>query len=335
MSSVKVCEVSKDGKGRVKLNSFSMIPLAEATIIEDEIQKVEDVVQAIAQAVDSISSKTKNICLGLSGQNTMTKRMQVPDGSKDEIEDHIIWESEQYIPYGAEETELDFNILGDNEGGAKDSIIAAARTDIVDSYIEVVEEAHLNVKIVDLNVFALSNIFEYLFDDYMDTLVSGCILLDFGAQTVKVVVYKNSAPAFTKEITWGGVYITEEIQRQMGVSYKEAEDLKVNGDSSGNLPEEVLTIIQEQINNQMEELRKVLNFYVLAGSSERVDKCFITGGTSLLPGLQESVTEALSVPVEYLNFSDRVNYGNLNDDQIAYVNSSGAVVLGLALRGII
>ena len=75
----------------------------------------------------------------------------------------------------------------------------------------------------------------------------GAIILDFGAQYTSVIVYRNSGPILTKEINVGGVLVTEEIQRSMGVSYAEAEDLKINGDENGNLPEEIIEIIDKHI----------------------------------------------------------------------------------------
>ncbi len=333
LSSIKACELGKGSKNKYKILSYSMVPLEEAAIIEDEIQKPEDIIKAIEEAIDNLGTSSKNVCLGLSGNNTMTKRMQVPDGTNEEIEDHIIWESEQYIPFGAEETELDFNIIADNEGGGKDSIVAAARTDIMESFIEVVEDAGLKVKIVDFDVFAISNVFEHSYQDEIDEYEDGTILIDFGAQSTKVIVYKKGAPVFTKELNWGGVFITEEIQRSMGVSYREAEDLKVMGDSSGNLPEEIVNIVSGQLSSHIDELKKVLNFYVQAGSSERVEHCFVTGGNSNIPRLKELLEKSLLIKIHNLDISQGIDFTSIGESNLEYIQSTGAVSIGLALRG--
>ena len=96
----------------------------------------------------------------------------------------------------------------------------------------------------------------------MEEYGEGSIILDFGAQSTKVIIYKRGGPIFTKEIQVGGGLVTEEIQRQMGVSYEEAEDLKTNGDEKGNLPEEILSIISTQIDQQVAEVKKSINFYI-------------------------------------------------------------------------
>ena len=146
--------------------------------------------------------------------------------------------------------------------------------------MENVKEAGLIPKVVDLNVFALVNIFEFIYANRLEELSEeGAIIVDFGAQYTSVIVYKNGAPVLTKEIAIGGVLLTEQIQRQMGVNYEEAEDLKIHGDDNGNLPEEVIDILESHNEKLIEELKKVLNFYIAAGSSEQVGYAFVTGGS--------------------------------------------------------
>ena len=103
------------------------------------------------------------------------------------------------------------------------------------------------------------------------------ILIDLGAQKSEFVIYKNHKIMFTKEIAIGGVMITEEIQRQMGVNYYEAEDLKCNGDDNGNLPEEILEIIDDVVDSFFAEIKKTVDFYVSSTSDESFVECVLTG----------------------------------------------------------
>ncbi len=330
--SIKVCEVS-GSPGKVKVDKFGVFQLSEAALIEDEVQKPSEIVDGILEAFKQAGIKSKVVCLGLYGPNTMTKRLNTPEGTKEEIEDHVLWEAEQYITFGADESMIDFHILGENEGGGKDAIVAAAKNDIVDSFTDILKSAKMSVKVVDLNVIALSNIFEEVAGDNLDEYSQGTLLMDFGAQSTKIVIYKRGGPIFTKEIPIGGGLITEEIQRQMGVSYEEAEDLKTTQDENGNLPEEILNIINAQVDQQVAEVRKNINFYVTQGSAEKVSYCFVTGGSSLLPGLIDKLSVVAGVPVERLDiFSvvkiDEKKIGQ-NLDQLAAISP---IVIGLAMR---
>lgn len=337
MSAVKLALLTPLRKQNFRVEKFCHLPLSEAAIIEDEIQKPTEITDLIREGIDRIQYKDAICCIGIDGPNTMTKRLQIPDGSKEEIEDNVLWESEQYIPFGADESELDYQVLGDIEGDddVKDIIVSAAKINVIESYTQVVAKSGLKPKITDLKVFALNNIFESIYFDRMASLESGCIIIDFGAQSTKILVYRYGAPVLTKEIILGGVLVTEEIQRQMGVSYYEAEDLKINGDDSGNLPEEIIPIIDKHVDTLMSEVKKVLNFYIASGSSEQVDYCFITGGSSLLPGLHETLSEVIGINAQFIDPFTRIEVSNkVSKEDIEIMRSTGLVALGLGMRKI-
>lgn len=330
--SIKVCELA-GSPGKLRLERFGVFTLSEAALIEDEVQKPSEITEGIIEALNRAKIKSRTVCLGLFGPNTMTKRLNVPEGTAEEVEDHIMWEAEQYITFGADDSQIDYDIVGENEGGGQDALVAAAKNELIDSYTELLKSAKIQVKVVDLNVLALSNTFEQVAKGNLDEYSQGTLLLDFGAQTTKIVVFKRGGPVFTKEIPVGGSLITEEIQRQMGVSYEEAEDLKTTTDENGNLPEEILNIINIQIEKQIADVRKNINFYITQGSAERVSYCFVSGGGSLLPGLMEKLTEATGIAAERLDVFSAVKVDekkiNHSLEQLAAISP---VVIGLAMR---
>ncbi len=334
LSSVKIALLSDAKKGQYKLEKYMSYPLSEAAIIEDEIQKVEEVIEAILTILSEKKIQKRISCLGLSGPNTVTKRLQVPSGSKDEVEDNILWESEQYIPFGADDAEIGFSVISDDSDFV-DAIVGAARVDVADNYIEIFKQANLAVKVVDLNVFALSNVFEKIVHERLEDISNeGAVILDFGAQYTTIIVYKNGAPVLTKEIPIGGVLLTEEIQRSMGVSYEEAEDLKINGDDNGNLPEEIIDLLEVHLEKLIGELRKVLNFYIAVGSSDQVKHMFITGGSSLLPGIKDALIDLIDIEPEELDPFEflQLKGNNFSEEELEEIRVTGLTVLGLAMR---
>lgn len=330
--SIKIGELS-GGPGKYKLERFGVHILSEAALIEDEVQKPSEITQGLISAMQQAGITSKVGCLGLFGPNTMTKRLNVPEGSKEEVEDHVMWEADQYITFGADDSQVDFFIMGDNEGGGKDALVAAARNDLIESFSELVKAAKVNVKVVDLNVIALSNVFEEVYRDRLEEYSAGTLLLDFGAQTTKIVVYKRGGPIFTKEIPVGGGLITEEIQRQMGVSYEEAEDLKTSTDDNGNLPQEILNIINNQLDQQIGEVRKNINFYITQGSAEKVDHMFVTGGSSLLPGLMNKLSDAAGIEAQRLEVFSKIKVNEKKLGQnLDQIEAIATVMVGLAMR---
>ena len=131
LSAVKVALLSKVKKNEYKLENYAAIALSEAAIIEDEVQKPEEIIEAISKALDEAGIQKRIVTIGMDGPNTMTKRFQVPDGTKEEIEDNVLWESEQYIPFGAEDSEVDYFVIGDiPEDEVKDVLVPSKKMEM-------------------------------------------------------------------------------------------------------------------------------------------------------------------------------------------------------------
>lgn len=337
LSSVKLCEVQAIKKNKFKMLKYASVDLPEGCLIEDEIQKPEEIVEAIKKAIKEGGFKTRNACIGLFGPNTISKRLQLAVSTQDEVEDQVIWESEQYIPFGIDDSNLSFHNIGLNAGGGTDVLVAAARSDIVDGYKELVEQAGLKVKVADLNLFALCNVFELLKKEEIDANPSDLnVVINFGAQITSLLIYKMDCIIFSREMNIGGDMITEEIQRQMGINHLEAEDLKTSGDESGNLPEEIVEINEIVMDSFFEEIKKTIDFFMTASAEEKVHRCFITGGTSLVPGLSEGLEQALGAPVAFLEPFDKVSFNEraFPKEALNMIASKGLIALGLSMRGL-
>ncbi|MBL6988923.1 MAG: type IV pilus assembly protein PilM [Bacteriovoracaceae bacterium] len=335
-SSIKIAELHAASGDSFKLVNFYTVSLPEGSISEDEILRKDEIVEVIKEAIEASGVSNCSACIGLSGSGTLIKKLQLAGGNSDEIDDQILWEIEQYLPFEIDDAAVSYDVLGENMGGGVDAIVAAAKEDLVTSYKALLEEADMPVRIVDMDAFALINIFEhaYLTNEEQSNSSKSWVLIDFGAQKTKFMVYRDKAVVFLKELSIGGVLITEEIQRKLGVNYFEAEDLKTKGDEDGNLPEEILSIIDENLAAMLVELKKTIDFYVNSTSDEAIEGAYITGGNSLIPGLLEDLEANLGVEVNILNPFERIDYDRKKFDEeaissIAYI---GTVALGLGMR---
>ncbi|WP_417337144.1 type IV pilus assembly protein PilM [Halobacteriovorax marinus] len=334
LSSVKVAQLEGSEDSGFKLIAYGSQPLPEGAIIEDDIQKEEEIIEAIKEAIKNAGISSVNAVFGLAGPNTVARKLQLAGGSEEEIEDQVSWEVEQYIPFSVETSKVSFHIIGENEGGGVDVIVAAAKGEVVESYKELLEKAGLKPKIFDLGLLAVVNVFELVFAEKLEDPNESWILMDLGAQKTEFIIYKNNKVMFTKEIMIGGVIITEEIQRQMGVNYYEAEDLKNHGDENGNLPEEILEIIDSVVESFFAEIKKTVDFYISSTSDESFVECVLTGGSSLIPGLTEGLEALLGISVSIMNPFEVISFDEkkVKEEQLNEIAYRGASVLGLAMR---
>jgi type IV pilus assembly protein PilM len=334
LSQIKVCEVKKSGS-TFKVTGYASVDLPEGALIEDDIQKPEEITEAFAVALTRLSSSIDNYCLGISGPNTVARRLQLAGGTEEEIDDQVSWEVEQYLPFDAEDSVIAYHNYGSNEGGGVDVLIAAARVDIVEMFKELVDkENKKKVKIVDLGVTAVTNVFEHVLIDKIASEEESTIFLDIGAQKTHFIIYRGGAIYFAKEINIGGVMITEEIQRQMGVNYEEAENLKIFGDNEGNLPEDIVEIIEDVLESFFAELKKTIDFYISSTSDDSLKEVYVTGGAAQTPGILDGISEALGREVHVFNPFEKISFDKkkFKEEDLNDMAFRGVASIGLGMR---
>jgi len=328
-SSVKMIQLSKSGSNYI-IEKYFETSLDEGVIIEDEIHDYDKLLNVLIDTHKNGKFSTNNVCFGLWGDNTIVRKIQIPaPDENDDFYDHVLWEAEQYIPFDIDDSYITFHEIGLNEGGGVDLIIAAARKKSLDSFKTIIEEAGLFIKIVDHSAIAILNTFDTLFKDEIST-DNSIVLCDLGAQKSFIHILKKGEMNFYKELPIGGQMITEEIQRQMGLTYEEADDLKINGDGSGKIPEEVNIIIEEVLAIFSSNISEIIDFYKSSMSEEVIETFYLSGKTSKLNGCIENIETKTKLSVTRLDLKNHLETKgslDLTETEIGF----GLTGLGLRL----
>lgn len=340
-SSIKLVGL-KEKKGSFELVNFRMVPLPPDVIVDGAIIDSAVVAESIREIIAQENIKTKDVVTSISGNSVIVKKIKLPMMTEDELEESIQWEAEQYIPFDINDVNLDVQILDlstqEADVGQMDVILVAAKKDIINEHTSVLIEAGLRPQIVDVDVFAIENMFQTCYPGYEDQVVA---LVNIGANSVNVNVLEKGVTAFTRDISIGGSQFTEEIQKQLNVSFDEAEALKLGGDlgspmetTEAVIPQEVGGIIRSVSEGIAAEILRSLDFYVAASSIGKVSKVFLMGGSSKVPGMTNIIESKVGVPVEIANpFQGlQIDENKFNISQLNEIAPSAAVAVGLATR---
>ena len=165
-SSVKAVEISKKGKSKdFELTHLGVAPLPPEAIVQGAFLNSSAIVDAIREAVEKAKIKTKHVAAAVSGHSVIVKRVSLPAMTREELDEQIRWEAEQYIPFDVNEVNLDFQILDDEGGeGQMDVLLVAAKKDLIDDYVQVITEAGLTPAVIDVAAFAVENAYEANYD---------------------------------------------------------------------------------------------------------------------------------------------------------------------------
>lgn len=330
--SIKIVELVHHKK-RYELKNFGIAQLPPEAIVDGVIMDSSVVAEAIRNLFVNLKIKNRNVATSVAGHSLIVKKIQLPLMTEDELEEQIQWEAGQYIPFEVEEVNLDFQILGSqsSEEGQMDVLLVAVKKDIINDYTVVIAEAGLNVQAVDVDAFAIGNLFEVANPEMHDKTVA---LIDIGAGIMNISVVRGGVSIFTRDITIGGSNYTEEIQKDLGVSYDEAEVLKLGGASEHANPEQVAQIMGSVTENVVLEIQRSLDFFSATSSEEEIQAVYLVGGCSLVPGLAQAVEERLGVPTQILNAFKglTVSPKDFDPDYLEAMGPVAAAATGLALR---
>ena len=160
-----------------------------------------------------------------------------------------------------------------------DVLLVAAKRDLIDDYVQVIQEVGLTPATVDVAAFAVENAFEMNYRTEPDEVVA---LVNIGAQVVNINVIQNGVPAFTRDITTGGNQYTEEIQKALSISFEEAERIKICGSESDGdqevVPQEVEAAIRLVTDTVVGEVARSLDFFTATTTEARIGRVLLAGG---------------------------------------------------------
>lgn len=328
-SSIKLVELKKSGKVW-KLLHFGIVQLPEDALVNREIMNPVAVTESIKTLANQLKLKNKTVCTALSGTSLIIKRMSLEVPNLKELQDQVFWEAEQYLPFEVNEVVMDFQMLSRGKDTKTDVLLVAAKRSFLDAYVACVEDAGLKAKIVDLDLFALQNLFEA---NYPVNPGEAVALIDIGASALKLVVVQGGVPVYTKDTAMGGKNLTAEIQRFLSLSYADAETLKLGG-QGGAMPQEVSELMHVMAENIAGEIKRALDFYNASSSGAPVAYVLLAGGSAKIPELSRIIEEKLEIPTQMINPFNAISY-DPNVFTQEYVNAIAAIAsvpIGLALR---
>ena len=333
-SAVKLVRL-RQAAGSWELASFSTGPLPPDSIVEGRIMNFTSVVDRIRELVRESNVKDADCAIAISGSSVIIKKLSLPEMTREELDDSILWEAEQYIPFDIKDVNVDAQILNPRAGqGQMDVLMVAAKKDVVNEYVSVAVEAGLRPVVVDVAIFACINMFETNYTVPADQTIA---ILNVGANSINVGVLSGGVIAFTRDIALGGASLTAEIQKQFNVSYEEAEAFKTGAESSlssSTVAREVAKIADRVSEQMVSEVQRSLDFFVATSVKADVGRIYLCGGSAQLPSLIRALERRMEVPVELVNpFRNiAVDARKFDIDLLQRAAPVAGTAVGLAIR---
>jgi type IV pilus assembly protein PilM len=307
-------------------------------IVDGTVMDEGRVVSAIRELFNELSVKVKQVAVSISGHAVIIKKISLPPMPDDELEGQVKLAAEQYIPFDINEVNIDFHVLPAAEGEASEGemsvILVAAKKDKINELTELVKGAGLVPMVMDVDAFAIENMHAINYPMSQDETTA---LVNVGASVMNINIVSKGTSLFTRDIPIGGNRYTESIQRELGLSYEDAEALKKGGKASGSNQAAAAQSVIESVNAEVaSEIARTIDYFKSTVTEGEVQQVLLCGGGAQIAGLVKQLRDRMHAVVEVANPFAEVDTSGSDFDQAALADLApmASVGVGLALRSV-
>ena len=336
-NSVKVAEVTV-GKGEPALSNLGIVRMPDGVIRDGE---VEDGV-ALAESLKELWAKTgikgKSVILGIANQRVIVRPIELPYMEKEELDNALRFQVQEFIPIPIEDAILDFDIIEEfmtaDEERMLTVLLVAAHKDMIQSFIEVLKSAGLTLAAIDLKAFALARSLiplGVLQGGYEEG--EAICLINVGAGRTNIAIRKDNVPRFARFLLRGGDDFVRAIVNRLDIDWEEADALRRGRQAN----EEADKVLQQEIFNFVGEIRRSIDYYIAQTQERTFSKVVLSGSGSATVNLMQEMNRGLRLPVELGRPLQNVQLGRLpyTAEELAEIEPAVAVSVGLALREVV
>ncbi len=342
-SGLRLVELADAGKGTLRLECHAFEALPRGAVVDGNIENFDQVADAVRRIWKKSGTRARHVALGMPPGAVITKKIILPAGmGEDQLEVQVESEASQYIPFALDEVSLDFDVVGPSATSPEDMevMLAAARREKVEDRVAIAEAAGLTATVMDVESYAARAALERVVGTPAaagakadakakadDKIVA---LFQIGATMTYVSFMVNGDTVYEREQPFGGHTLTQDIVRNYGLAYEEAEARKRSGDLPENFRADLLAPFMD---NAALEVTRAIQFFYTSTPYTRIDQIWLAGGNALLPGLVELVGGRTRIPTAPVApFEGMLLAPGVREQQLRQEGPAYLVACGLALR---
>ncbi len=324
---VKVVEVDHSG-AQPEVSRVAMRALAPDAIVEGEIMDYGLVSETVKGLFEDLGMKQADVVTAIGGHDVIIKKIQMDRMKESDAREVIRWEAEQHVPFDIKSVELDFQILNPHDEGMQmEVLLVAAKRELVDNKVGLLQDAGINPVVIDVDAFALHNAFEHNYPESREGIIA---LVNVGHETTNVNILENGVPILTRDIPFGSRRIREDLQRERGLTAEQAEDVVQARETVDDL-ERFVDASADEIAVGIE---RASAFLMTREDGETLGKIFLSGGGARVPGMVEALGRRMNVETRLVNPFERVPVRPDAAGEVSIEEAAPMLLLplGLALR---
>ena len=327
--SIKFIELVKTKDG-IKVNRYGekKIPagIIESGKIKDS-RRMEEVLVSLRK-----EEGLKSVRVSLPEEQVYLFNLRLEKLGLENVREGIELSLEEYIPIAAQDAIFDYELLSEDEQSLKLQV-AAIPKNVIEEYLSVFKNSMISARSFELEAQAIVRCVIEKGDSetYM--------VVDFGKKRTGIFIISRGIVIFTSTLDVGGAMLSSMIQKDLKISFEEAEKKKKEyGLKRNAVNTEVFSVLLNGVSVLRDEIEKHFIYWHTHKDEEGKDrppikKVILCGGDSNLIGLSEYFSVSMKINVEIANVWVNIVETEKNIPEINFNQSlTFATTLGLALR---
>jgi type IV pilus assembly protein PilM len=328
---VKVCEVKRAGKNGYELLTLGTAALSPGSVDDGVLQDAEDVAAAISELFKNLKIKNKRVGLSISGYSVIVKKINIEIENQEELAERLHQEAEQYIPFDIKEVYLDFQVTKAAKGEFERSevMLVAAKKEVVDAYLEMIQDLKLLPVLVDVDGFALENIWNTIAGSEKNVC-----LVDIGASKMNINIIAGGTSVLARDVVTGSDKISQDIADALDIEYDEAEKIKLGRQAANEEDQETVHNIFNKICTKwVLEIKKAIDLYGNNNPGRPLVSLVLSGGGSKVVGLRDYLAKETGLEVIAFNpFEGMKIHKKIDMEYLKAAAPEMSIATGLAIR---
>jgi type IV pilus assembly protein PilM len=333
---VKMVELS-GVRPNLCVEHYSVEPLPADAYSENTIHDIPLLAETIEKAWRRLGSKTTNVAIAMPSALINTKIFDLPDGLSP-AEQFLQVESQalDFVPFGRDEINIDYQVIG---AGARENeirvFIAVTKRQHVEERLAVLETAHLQAKILEIESHAVLHALNEMLPAFPDAGVDRNIMVvDIGTDRSEYLVFRNGDIIHQREHSSSASGLRYAIQSAYHLDLVEADKLILNPDSyHDRFPSYEAEVLQPFLDGVALEIIRQMQAYDTSGPWGDIQHIVLCGSIAGMDGIEDTVRNRIGIdtrvanPMAACSLSPRVPA-----DQLLHDAPSLMIAFGLALR---
>jgi type IV pilus assembly protein PilM len=275
------------------------------------------------------------VAAGVNGHSVIVKNIVLPQMTAEELQESFAWHAEEHIPFDISDVNLDYHVTGSTDD-AIHVLLAACKRDKIANLKQAIQLAGKQPAVIDVDAFALQNCYELNYDPQPGHVVA---LLNIGASTTNINILNGVRSVFTRDASFGGNQYTSLLQKELGLTFEQAERVKRGMALPDGIEHRDTEPILETVSDILAlEIQKTMDFYraTVEDGESAVQTILISGGGSKLKGLMEFLAKRFEISVDMFDpfRKIRVDARGFDPEYMREIVPEMAIAVGLALRGV-